>query len=218
MICYYFYCEFSFIHKMNHFVPEQFYHIYNHSNGSDDLFRNDNNFNFFLLQWAKYILPIADAFAYCLMPNHFHFLIAIKDNEELKKAFSTLKIDWEGSENQSNLISKQFSNLFNSYAKAYNKMYDRRGSLFNRPFKSKVINSNHYLTKVIHYIHHNPVHHGFTDAIEAWPYSSYHALISEKNTQLKRDYIHSWFGDIAVFKDLHKAPLKKLEVLESLYT
>ena len=128
--------------------------------------------------------------------------------EELKKAFSTLKIDWEGSEDQSNLISKQFSNLFNSYAKAYNKMYDRRGSLFNRPFKSKVINSNHYLTKVIHYIHHNPVHHGFTDTIEAWPYSSYHALISEKNTQLKRDYIHSWFGDLAVFKDLHKAYLR----------
>ena len=203
---------------MNHFDSEQFYHIYNHANGTDNLFRNDDNFNFFLLQWAKYILPIADVFAYCLMPNHFHFLIAIKNKEELMKALNVVFKDWNDNGYQSKLISKQFSRLFNSYAKAYNNMFDRRGSLFNRPFKSKTVHSNEYLTKVIHYIHHNPVHHGFTDSIEAWPYSSYHALISEKSTRLKRDFVQSWFGDTVAFQDFHKEPLEKLETLENLYT
>ena len=130
---------------------DTFYHIYNHANGNENLFRNDENYSFFLQKWAKYIEPIADTYAYCLMPNHFHVLVKIKTEEELL---------W--GKNLSGLLSKQFSNLFNSYAKAYNKMYERKGSLFNRPFKSKLVSDDNYLTTLIYYIHHNPIHHGFT--------------------------------------------------------
>lgn len=59
--------------------PEQYYHIYNRANGSEKMFVNDGNYFFFLQRYHYYISPIAETFAYCLMPNHFHFLVKMKD-------------------------------------------------------------------------------------------------------------------------------------------
>ena len=190
----------------------KFYHIYNHANGSENLFRNDENYNFFLRKWSHHIEPIAESYAYCLMPNHFHFLVRIKDEENLGK------LDQTGFQNLSDFLSKKFSNLFVSYAKAYNKMYDRRGSLFNRPFKAKEIENDSYLTNVIFYIHHNPLHHGFTKSIADWEHSSYHAMISNKLTRLKRKEVQSWFGSKNDFKEFHDQAIKGLEKLELEFT
>ena len=59
--------------------PEIFYHIYNHANGSENLFRVEDNYRFFLERWGKYVEPVANTYAYCLMPNHFHALIKVKE-------------------------------------------------------------------------------------------------------------------------------------------
>lgn len=59
-------------------LPERMYHIWTHANGSEDLFRSEENYQYFLKRYAKYIHPIADTFAYCLMPNHLHFMVRIK--------------------------------------------------------------------------------------------------------------------------------------------
>ncbi len=179
--------------------PEKYYHVYNHANGDENLFRTGENYHYFLKLWAKYTEPVADTYAYCLMPNHFHFLVRVKSEEEI---FQQLNLT--GLQDLSGLISKQFSNLFNSYAKAYNKMYDRRGSLFNRPFKSKEIDNESYLTAVITYIHRNPVHHGFCDALEDWPHSSYQTHFLDTPTKLKREEVVEWFGGREQMKQAHR--------------
>ncbi len=83
-------------------------------------------------------------------------------------------------------------------------MYDRRGSLFNRPFKSKEIDNDAYLTAVITYIHRNPVHHGFCDSIEEWPFSSYQTYFLNKETKLKRDEVINWFGGKQQIQQSHR--------------
>ncbi len=149
------------------------------------------------------------------MPNHFHALIRIKHEEEFRsKAINLLglqdsaSLDLTGLRgsvlNLSGLISKTFSNFFNAYAKAYNKMYNRRGSLFNRPFKTKEIDSDAYLTAVITYIHRNPIYHGFCEKPNDWPFSSYDALLSTKPTKLKRAEVIEWFGDVDAVEKSHR--------------
>ena len=162
----------------------RYYHVYNHANGSENLFREDENYHFFLRQWAKYIEPVAHTYSYCLMPNHFHALILIK---ELSPPFGKY-------ETSQMYIIKQFSNLFSSYTQAFNKMYDRRGSLFIPSFKRKEIDSDTYLTQIITYIHRNPIHHGFCKSLEGWPHSSYHAILSPKPTKIRRKEVMNWFG------------------------
>ncbi|MEM8894253.1 MAG: transposase [Bacteroidota bacterium] len=159
--------------------PDRFYHIFNHANGDESLYREEANYYFFLRQWSKYIEPVAKTYAYCLMPNHFHFLV----RTETSKVFENLGgLDTTPEK----LISKAFSNLFNSYTKAFNKRYSRKGSLFMSNFKKKEVDSDSYLTDVIVYIHQNPMHHGFTKTWQKWSHSSYQSLLSDKLTKLAR--------------------------------
>jgi len=99
---------------------------------------------------------------------------------------------------------KPFQNLFNGYAQAYNKMYERRGGLFLHFLKRKPIETDTYLAKVIHYIHHNPVHHGLCKDIMEWKYSSVHAFWHEKATRVEKQKALDWFGNTQEFWRFHK--------------
>ncbi|WP_445432358.1 transposase [Chryseobacterium indoltheticum] len=151
------------------------YHIYTHANGKDLIFREDENYKYFLSKILKYILPIAEIYAYCLMPNHFHLLIRFKDSNQISN----------GDEHK--YLMKQFSNLLNGYAKAYNKKYNRKGSLFLDFLKRKKVGDEKYLIKLLHYIHNNPVNHRFVEDINDWKYSSYHSYINlAKESKIER--------------------------------
>lgn len=163
------------------FEPNKFYHIYNRAVGKEIMFRNYNNYLFFLEKFEKYILPIADTLSYCLLPNHFHFLIMIKANN----SFISSKEKYSFS----NYISRSFSNLFNSYAQAFNKQENRYGSLFKNRFKHINVDDDEYLRYLILYIHLNPVHHLICKDYTKWRFSSYQALITNKPTKLQRDYV-----------------------------
>jgi len=67
--------------------PGRFYHIYNRANGSERMFRNNENYKYFLRRYKKYIDPIVKTYAYCLMPNHFHLLVQVRDEGELWDAY-----------------------------------------------------------------------------------------------------------------------------------
>lgn len=75
------------INKQAILKPENTYHVYNRANGNEKLFLSDENYCYFLKKYDEYIYPIADTFCYCLMPNHFHFLIRIKEESVLKNFF-----------------------------------------------------------------------------------------------------------------------------------
>ena len=184
--------------------PDTFYHIYNHANGFENLFLSDENHHYFLRQWAKYIEPIAGTYAYCLMPNHIHFLIKIRPENDVTDNLGFSKDAPFGRfETFQKVISKQFANLFSSYTQAFNKMYGRMGSLFIPNFKKKEILSEEYLAGLITYIHLNPVHHGFCDLAEDWSHSSYHIYLSAKSSKINRNYILSFFGGKDEFVSFH---------------
>ena len=103
----------------------QYYHIYNRGNNGETLFREQRNYPYFLKLYANYIEPVAATYAYCLMSNHFHLLVRIKEYEECKKVCQSLK-DWQTYE--AVYPSRAFSNLFSTYTKAFNKSYQRTGS------------------------------------------------------------------------------------------
>jgi REP element-mobilizing transposase RayT len=190
--------------------PEKPYHIYNHANGAENLFKEAENNRFFLRQWEKHIQPIANALACCLMPNHFHFLIKIRGEPALETTFGKFetfqKLEYH--------LSKQFSNFFSSYTQAFNKKYHRKGSLFSPNFKRKEITSQAYISRLIAYIHLNPVHHGFTGNLGQWPFFSYSAFLEQKKTLLDLDYALQWFGGRDVFIEFHYNYLTRTGELE----
>jgi hypothetical protein len=96
------------------------------------------------------------------------------------------------------------SNLFNSYAKSVNKAYCRTGSLFQRPFGRNEIDSEGYLVQVVLYIHFNPQKHGFVKRFDAYPHSSYNALLSDQHVFLNREAVFGWFGSREQFIQAHQ--------------
>ena len=189
------------------FEPGKYYHVYNHGNGDDNIFKSEGNYLYFLQKYSQYLNPISETYAYCLMPNHFHFLIRIKSNESLLEYF---KIKYpaknpQGLQDLAGLVSRQWGNFLNSYVKAFNIQQSRIGSLFRDNVNRKSVTNKSYFIKLIHYIHYNPVHHNFVKSIEDWPYSSYHSFLSAKNTKLEKAQVVKWFGNAEAFKETHKS-------------
>ncbi len=176
-------------------VPLQYgkyYHIFNRGNNRENIFVEERNYRYFLQLYAKHVMPIADTYAYCLLRNHFHFLVRIKTVEEQDLSGLPRK------------PSQHFSNLFNAYAKAFNKAYHRTGALFQRPFGRIEVASDAYFVYLVIYIHQNPQKHGFVEDFRTWPYSSYQALLSTKPTRLRRDDVLEWFQGLDHFEDVHR--------------
>ena len=178
------------------FEIDKFYHIINHAVGSDNLFRTPENYRYFLQQYQHHTDSVWETYAYCLMPNHFHLLVRVKSISEIEKLPS-----YKGDVHK--VVMQSLSNWLNGYAKAYNKSYNRKGSLFLDFTKRILVDSERYFTSVLNYIHQNPVNHGFCQKPEEWLYSSYNSCISEKPTRLKRDEILEWFGNRDAFIDFH---------------
>ena len=195
----------------------KFYHIYTHGVGYRNVVKDAENYEHFLGLYAQYIDPIADTYAWVLMPNHVHFVVRVKTEEEVANFNSDRVLNPVRVKNQRPLKigtpSIQFSKLFNSYAQAFNRWIEAKGSLFERPFQRKRIKNLTYLKKTILYVHSNPVHHGFCEDPVEYPWSSYRTCISLKPTKLKREKVIGWFDSEANFKTKHGEvfDLRKLE-------
>lgn len=176
-----------------------FYHIFNRGINSCDVFLNDDNKLFFLKKAKEYLLPVAEVYVYCLMTNHFHFIIRIKDgfSEE-----SLPKLNKTGLHSEKSLPSKQIAKLMSSYTQAFNKYHNRHGSLFERPFKRKKIDSEEYLMKSIIYVHRNVLE--LNENMEDYHYSSYKSIIANKETTLCKNEVLNIFENINNFIFLHK--------------
>ena len=111
------------------------------------------------------------------MPNHYHFLLS-------------QEADYS--------ISQFIQAIFNSYAKAFNKMYNRTGTLFEGTFKSIHVHSSEYLVHLCRYVHRNPIETKIplVDELEQWEFSNYPEWIDVRNgTMVDRKFITDLFKD-----------------------
>jgi len=193
---------------MEPLLPDHYYHIYNHANGEDVLFRNSMNYDFFLEKYVKFVSVVAYTYVYCLMPNHFHFMVRLKNKNEIIRTMSgKLARKYFDSNGDSKLISlylsKQFAKFFSSYTQSFNKIHDRMGSLFVKNFKRKPADDEDYRRELVVYIHQNPVLHGFVEYPDEWDYSSFNDILFTNTTFLLRDEVIRLFGDLDNLKYCH---------------
>jgi putative transposase len=187
------------------------YHIYNRGINRENIFLEERSYAYFLKLYTKYITPVAFTYAYCLLRNHFHFLVQIKTPEEIARDENLTGLgDLSGFIDKP--PSKIFSNFFNAYAKAINKEYGRSGSLFQRPFGRVEVSSDRHLVQLVTYIHQNPVKHRFVDDLRAWPYSSFGAILSSRPTRVERKVILDWFSGREQFAAAHEQSVAEKEI------
>jgi REP element-mobilizing transposase RayT len=147
------------------FAAGEYYHIYNRGAGRTPIFFTPANYEYCLRLVKRYLTHYAvTVIAYCLIPNHYHFLL--RQDSDLP-------------------LSKFIGVLFNAYAQAVNKQQARSGSLFEGRFRHCWIDREEYLTHLCRYIHLNPVKAQLVRRPEDWPYSNYQDWLGLRSGVLK---------------------------------
>ena len=174
--------------KLEQLKRNHYYHIYSRGINGALLFKNSENKRYFLKLLTKYLSDEVAILAYCIMDNHYHMVVRVVADEKS--------------------VSHSFSNLFNAYAKAYNKQENRTGGLFERPFKRKLVKDEDYLKNLIMYIHTNPENHGAAEDFTTYQFSSYSYFktgIEVNEVQIEKNEVLSLFDDFKNMDYVHKS-------------
>ena len=143
---------------------QQYYHVYNRGHNKNAIFLQSSDYTRYLQRLEQYLEKHdVTILAYCLMPNHVHFLIR-QDGEEAIQQF--------------------IHRLHTAYTMYFNKKYNRPGSLFQGRFKARMIDREEYLLHVSRYIHQNPIDilqpQGRALRLSKYMWSSYRYYVNPK--------------------------------------
>lgn len=157
------------------FVPNKIYHVYNQGNNQQKIFFNEADYLIFLNLYRRLFPGCCSTMAWCLMPNHFHFMLHTDDRTCTEIRQGNLVID---------PIANSIRKLLSGYARIFNNRYKQSGSVFRQKTKAKCLsdleiksNSQYLITdyyiNCFNYIHQNPLKAGLVKRMEEWEFSSY---------------------------------------------
>lgn len=162
--------------------PGRYYHIYNRGAGKQSIFYEDRDY-LDLIALMKKIGAACQlsVIAYCLLPNHYHWLVRQKSVIE------------------AGVMPKR---VFGSYVQTFNHRYNRTGTLFEGRVKIVPIDDEQYIRHLCRYIHINPVKHAIAASPDLWPYSNYLEWIDQRQGKLvDKEFISEWFTSAADYQD-----------------
>lgn len=176
-----------------------YYHVYNRGVDKNIIFNDDRDYQVFLYYLKRNLFPIddpgyeeisnkvrpcqmtdlekkIDLLSFCLMPNHFHLIVYLKDK---------------------NSLPSLMRRVCNGYVSYFNKRWERVGPLFQSRYKAVLVDDEDQLLHLSRYIHLNPTLRGKTPAqskLGIYPYSSYSAYLGNMHIKwLKPDTILDYF-------------------------
>lgn len=183
-----------------YFEKGHLYHIYNQGNNHHRIFFREENYLFFIEKMRVHLLPHCHILAWCLLPNHFHWMVKVNEVEVLPPASS------QGL-TSSQTLNESIGVMLRSYTRAINKQQSYTGTLFRKATKAQcldepagitpsyyntrqgtAVHSNHpakwYPLACFNYIHQNPVKARLVSNAEDWTFSSYRDVVGLLNGTL----------------------------------
>lgn len=138
------------------------FHIMVRSLKELDLFKENEDKIKYLSLIKKYQLKYGfKVYAYCLMNNHGHLIV-----------------DSNGAD-----ISRIMHGINLSYARYFNRKYDRYGPVFQDRFKSKIVHDEKYMITLSAYIHNNPKDIvGYENNVKEYPFSSLKEYLNQSDS------------------------------------
>ncbi len=134
-------------------LPNGIYHAYNRGFEKREVFKDGADYlNYTELVRQEIIKNPGKViiYAYCLLPNHFHFLIKQSSKYDMPRFMQVVTAE---------------------YTRYFNHRYKRYGRLWENAYRAVLIKDHYQFVTVQNYIHRNPS--DITENIEKYPYSSY---------------------------------------------
>ncbi len=134
--------------------PGALYHLTARGDRREPIFEDDDDRHALLEVLARGLDRFdAACFAYCLMGNHYHFVLQTRHAN----------------------LSRLMRHVNGVYTQAYNRRHGKVGHLFQGRFKAIVVDRDAYFLEVCRYVDLNPVRARLVDRPRAWRWSSYRA-------------------------------------------
>jgi REP element-mobilizing transposase RayT len=173
------------------------YHVYNQGNQKQTLFFEPYHYQRFIELTRYYVYPKCDILAYCLMPNHFHFMISATELSATQRMIGKV---------ESNELSNAFRVLLSRYCQEMNRVKNETGSMFRQKTKMKLMENtnNGYANSCFEYIHFNPEKAGLVDEAFKWKHSSLAAFLGMKRDILINRKIATYLLDLPSATDMRK--------------
>jgi putative transposase len=164
-------------------ADNSYYHIITRGIDQRKLFRYScdyQNFKMILLDYLEK-LPLS-ILNYCLMPNHIHFLVYVKDG---------------------GMLPKFMQGVLQVYAFRYREKYKSAGFVFQNRYKSKIIEKVSYLLECARYIERNPLRANIVEDLFDYPWSSFHFYAAEKKDPLVKE-MNPLYLELSPLKEIRR--------------
>ena len=143
--------------------PGALYHVTARGNARADIFLDDEDRDRFLLLLKDEIIQQGwRCYAWCLMDNHYHFLIETPEAN----------------------LSRGMQRLNGRYTQSFNRIHQRVGHIFQGRYKAILVEKESHLLELCRYIVLNPVRAGMVDDVSQWQWSSYHDTLEKSGIRL----------------------------------
>lgn len=146
--------------KSKNLAENGIYHAYNRGYEKRKVFLDWTDFQKFeemIYDYFKKGIQVPDIFAYCLMPNHFHFLLLQHEKYDMPRFIK--------------LITGEYTRFFNW-------KYRKSGQLWQGTYRAVKINNEEQFNNTIAYIHNNPLE--IVDDVTKYKFSSLQAYEHNK--------------------------------------
>lgn len=138
--------------------PGALYHVTSRGNAQAPIFLDDEDRDAFIrLMNDEVIQQGWVCYAWCLMDNHYHFLIETPEEN----------------------LSRGMQRLNGRYTQCFNRRHDRVGHVFQGRFKAILVEKEAHLLELCRYIVLNPVRVGVVNEVSDWVWSSYYSMLSD---------------------------------------
>ena len=197
------------------FLPECFYHIVCKSIDGILLFKEAIDNHVFLQRFQQFTAPVFDVWSYCLLNNHTHHIVRIKPSadilENIKKQEDKTQAMKSFLSDQNNefffdaMIERQMNSFLVSFANYTNNKYNRKGGLFQKPFRRIKIADDIHLQQAIIYVHANAQKHNIVKDFKRHAHNSYFTTIKNDSTFTDAKSVLDFFGGAEKFVSIHKS-------------
>ncbi len=204
------------------FENHHIYHIYNQGNNRRKIFFEKRNYLFFIEKIKIHILPYCDILAWCLMPNHFHLMVLVKEVElprsaKLSQGLTQSQTLTAQAQTATRSLNDSIGIVLRSYTRAINKQENQTGSLFRKATKAVCVTcpdglspswfiengvttyintlpGDDYPQVCFDYIHQNPVKASLAKKATDWEFSSAREYAGIRSRELVNKITAKGFG------------------------
>ncbi len=179
------------------FEPNKYFHIYQKAENGYNLFPSEEAQEIFFNALHKIINPYAKLMGYCLLPDHYHLLIKVKDEIYQRRGFPG--------------ISQLLTLSLRKFIRNYNLWLDREFGIKKKLLRSLPqivqIQGEEKFKEILAGIHLNPLYHKLTTNPLNYIWSSYQSIINKSSQNLNFEDVIKHYGNAIEFKEFHYKPL-----------